>query len=310
MRPTLAEPPRADAVFILLGSRAARAWFPDFRRPSDWDAIASHEAISRWADRNRARITSLTRKSDRKMACRMHGGVRIEFELLGSNPSTEMLAEMARARRFKPTIFPGGVAAYAATPAVLWLTKRSHAYWPIHWEKTMADLHWLKARAAPATAAELAYYEARLAENKARLGDRKAKLDMSNEAFFAKSERAVRRVVEHDRLHEWVAYYDRPLFERFKTDLSKAALSRALFEQAPMLDKLRLVREEAMVIALERYLIPGKLTDPAEAYASALKRICTTLTSGWFRDFAIDHWPILNTPDKDFAPPVMARIAA
>ena len=26
-------------------------------------------------------------------------------------------------------------------------------------------------------------------------------------------------------------------------------------------------------------------------YMKALKKVCTTLTSGWFRDFAIDHYP-------------------
>ena len=53
-----------------------------------------------------------------------------------------------------------------------------------------------------------------------------------------------------------------------------------------------------MVIALERFVIPGKL-NPKLAYLKAVEKICTTLTSGWFRDFAIDNWPevIDNVPD-------------
>jgi hypothetical protein len=46
-----------------------------------------------------------------------------------------------------------------------------------------------------------------------------------------------------------------------------------------------------MAIALERYLVPGVVSDPEVAYAEAMLRVCTSLTKGWFRQFAVDHWP-------------------
>ena len=54
-----------------------------------------------------------------------------------------------------------------------------------------------------------------------------------------------------------------------------------------------------MVIALERYLIPMTSKNQETAYRSALVRICTTLTKGWFRQFAIDNYPRLSNLDKD-----------
>jgi len=61
------------------------------------------------------------------------------------------------------------------------------------------------------------------------------------------------------------------------------------------------VDEEATVIALERKIIPiikGESVEDVNlfnAYKWALMRICTNLTSGWFRDFAIDNYfEILN----------------
>jgi hypothetical protein len=46
-----------------------------------------------------------------------------------------------------------------------------------------------------------------------------------------------------------------------------------------------------MAIALERFLVPGVTADIQTAYSEALLRVCTSLTKGWFRQFAVDHWP-------------------
>ncbi|CAM6054480.1 unnamed protein product [Sphagnum tenellum] len=290
----------------------AKAWFPEFRQPKDWDAVASIETIKRWSDACSDQIISLIPGSERKLKCKMVDGTAIEFELIGE-PSTQILCDLAQ--NFWETDFPGGTIALAATPMVLYLTKRSHIQWAIHWQKNIRDLHWLKARSLDWLKArnlepsetEMAYYAARLSEHKTRFKDRTAKLAMTNEAFFAKSAKAVGRVIEHDRLHEIVAYGDRPLFEKFKTDLSLAILDKNLFNQASLIDQLRLVREETMVIALERYIIPAlpNIIDIEGAYGKALQRICTTLTSGWFRDFAIDHWSEIQKPDKDFVSEVI-----
>ena len=54
-----------------------------------------------------------------------------------------------------------------------------------------------------------------------------------------------------------------------------------------------------MAIALERYLIPKVSGNQEISYRSALTRICTSLTKGWFRQFAIDNYPRLSNLDKD-----------
>ena len=54
-----------------------------------------------------------------------------------------------------------------------------------------------------------------------------------------------------------------------------------------------------MVIALERYLIPTISKNQEASYHLALNRICTSLTKGWFRQFAIDNYPRLSNLDKD-----------
>jgi hypothetical protein len=79
-------------------------------------------------------------------------------------------------------------------------------------------------------------------------------------------------------------------------------VSKILFAKAPYDLQIKCVKEEAMVIALERFLLPGLSSDPFMAYKFALVRICTTLTKGWFREFAIDNYPRLATCDKDLLP--------
>jgi hypothetical protein len=54
-----------------------------------------------------------------------------------------------------------------------------------------------------------------------------------------------------------------------------------------------------MAIALERYLIPMISKNQENSYKLALARICTTLTKGWYRQFAIDNYPRLINLDKD-----------
>jgi hypothetical protein len=41
-------------------------------------------------------------------------------------------------------------------------------------------------------------------------------------------------IFDHDELHEFVRHHDRPWYEKFKTDPSKALLDRTLFEAAPL----------------------------------------------------------------------------
>lgn len=117
-------------------------------------------------------------------------------------------------------------------------------------------------------------------------------LKKSNDAFFND---AVKKVYDHDYLHELVAFHDQPLYTKLKHDHSLAWCEKDLWEALSVQDKLCCVSEEASVISIERFMVPSQWTYPATAaYDKALQKVCTTLTSGWFRDFAIDNHPLLR----------------
>ena len=116
-------------------------------------------------------------------------------------------------------------------------------------------------------------------------------LMQSNEMFF---DDPVKKVYDHDFLHELYAYEDRPMFEKLKhpEQFDLAWCAKDLWDELSHLQKLQCVAEESYVIATERFMVPNDWNYPTKkAFYFALKKVCTTLTSGWFRDFAVDNFP-------------------
>ncbi|KAJ3060508.1 hypothetical protein HDU98_003528, partial [Podochytrium sp. JEL0797] len=128
-------------------------------------------------------------------------------------------------------------------------------------------------------------------------------LNVSNEEFFSHSMSNMlrKRLFNHDAIHELICYEERPLYEKFKKDLKKANLDKRMFDATDLDTQLKLVREETMANALERFMLPGRVEDENEAYLLALERVCTTLTKGWLRDFAAYHFLQVCKLDVDLA---------
>lgn len=187
-----------------------------------------------------------------------------------------------------------------------YLTKRSHAMFGVHWQKTMRDIFIIKNELKKDnfdvlsdifTETEKMYYSLKRmeAEKKHR---KDVNLEMNNDDFFKKSKNARKYI--HDDLHEAVKYYDRPMYEICKKDINKAKLDYDLFLGLSDENKQKLAREETMVIALERVLIPQYELQMEKAYSIALQMLITRMTKGWFCEFMIDNYDKINKPDKDF----------
>lgn len=170
--------------------------------------------------------------------------------------------------------------------------KRSHLSLDYFWNKHIGAYHkYLKPHF------KMAYWGLMKAREKITLEvakQRHPSLMMSNDSFL--NHDYVTKKYDHDWLHEQVAFYERPLYERlkYKDKFHLAWCEQELFEQLSQQEKLECVVEEVMVIALERFLIPGIEKVPGVAFQKSLKKVCTTLCSGWFRDFAIDNWEQLR----------------
>ena len=105
---------------------------------------------------------------------------------------------------------------------------------------------------------------------------------------------AVVKKYSHDWLHELYAFEDKPMYTKMQTNPELAWCDKQLWDGFTHEQKLQCVVEEVMVIATERFLVPKNWSYPyKQVYLKSLQKVCTTLTSGWFREFSIDYYPEL-----------------
>jgi hypothetical protein len=179
----------------------------------------------------------------------------------------------------------------------LYIQKRSHVWRPIKFARHIMQLQniiSLLEEELPLSERNQYLLKKRIKLTKEKYGDRVPSLNKSNKDFF---DDTVKKYYVHDEVHEVMAHYDRPLYESLKYDdkMDSAFCSKDLWEKLSYEDKVKCVQEECYVIAVERFVIPrflkGEKYPPENiTFMRALEKVCTTLCSGYFRDFAIDNW--------------------
>lgn len=288
---------------LIIGSTAAKVWIPTFRNASDLDVWMLPHDFASWYDSNINNLVEFRpQRNPNKFFAKFRDQnsiITMEIRIL-DDAMPQM--QFYRAQKHEQTIVIAGGEFKVASVKTLLKLKRSHIEFPLRWNKHINDyselLEYYNVNQAECDAQqdnELldSAYAALYKATRTKLGGKTAKLNMSNEQFFAKSA-MVGRVYDHDSIHRAVMFYDQPMFEKIKDDLSSAMCSKRLWDKLSYKDKVRAVQEEAMVIALERKVIPSMLAgepyDARAAFSWAIQRICTNLTSGWFRSFALDNW--------------------
>ena len=190
-----------------------------------------------------------------------------------------------------------------ATIEELYIQKRSHLFRPIKFSRHILEFQKIKDfMCEPLNSEQELILKERIKLTKEKFGDRTPSLMKSNDDFFNDK---VTKYYVHDDIHRAVAYYDKPIYERLKRDPELAKCEKDLWLQLSHADRVKCVQEECFVIALERYIIPNLIEGirhmpPEFAFYKSLERVCTTLCSGWFRDFAIDNWKEITKYNVDF----------
>ncbi len=273
---------------------------------SDFDVLMSIKEFENFISFNKSHIISMIPISGYKFSIVLTNSnkkfiyeVEIEYNL-----SSKWLIENEKEISTKIFHDEFGNCFNVASLEILYLTKKSHIYYPIHYDKNIKDYLFLKSLVDFKKLNNyLNYYNLRHNEVKERFNRKNPNLNTSNQEFFNRSMYIVGYIFEHDDIHEAIKHYERPVYEMMKKDFSKAWCEKEMFAKLPHEYKIKCVQEEAYVIALERYIIlkKGNYKDPFLAYKDALQRICTTLCSGFFRDFAIDNYfEILNSYSVNF----------
>ncbi len=227
-----------------------------------------------------------------KLLCKAPDGKHVEIELALPGTSTELYLDWSeKIARLDQTEFYG-LKMDVAPLQVLYSLKRAHRHSPRMFHKHVKDYNLL--RKLMGERDEFARVTAaRYKETVERERLKTPSLNKSAVEFF--DDKVSNRTFIHDQIHEVMAHEERPMFEKIKIDPDKVACSKEKFLTLTGSQQRQCVQEEAYVIALERAMIPKlfegeKIASPFEAYKWAVMRICTTLCSGWFRDYAVEHY--------------------
>jgi hypothetical protein len=134
--------------------------------------------------------------------------------------------------------------------------------------------------------------------------------NITKDQFF---DNAVTEIVEHDWLHQIYAHLEQPIYTYLQDDPQIVYCNPYKWSELSFEHRVMCVLEECYVIATERFLIKkiidGVAIEPLtyrKSFLTALYKVCTTLTSGFFRQFAIDNYfLIVNTYNKNYIQPLL-----
>lgn len=276
---------------LLIGSMALRNQGFDIGRPAgDVDYICTFEQFKRWARDNHSMIKRCVPLSDTKFHVVSHSGMNYEFEIAWEGTAARQLLD----------IYEGHGEASADWCYAL---KMSHRYLKnsVHFLKTMRDIRFLRTVISD-DAQEIIdsdWFRQRESETYVY---KHPKLDVSKDQFFTGD--GVQYVYDHDSIHLTVALKGKhiwgqtihtPAYTFYMKDGSEVMTSKEKFFSVEEEIRLYGVYEESCVLALERSQIPhglGKEGGPTArwSFEMALMKVCTSITSGWFREYAWENY--------------------
>lgn len=291
---------------LMIGSRALIANNPELvgvRIPNDWDFICTIEQFTAWHKANKANLQfAVPTQGGKYYHARDKQGVNFEFELAWDKTTAERLLDH----------YDTGVGVTVAPDEALLMIKLSHRYKrnSPHFLKTMSDIKFLRERGVVLDS----WLEGVLPQREAESYDyAHPRLNVSSKDFFNGD--GVNYVYDHDSIHLAVALTFRnrvldedgytvyeleeaqscPAYTFYMKDGSEVMTSKEKFMSVPEQVRLYGVYEESCVLALERSQIPhglGKEGGPTArwSFEMALMKVCTSITSGWFREYAWENY--------------------
>jgi len=244
------------------------------RLPTDVDIICTEEEFESFrASGDYADISVLKKHPHWKKGILMHKDTQriLEAEIAGENENSTSLLLDGLANDVRPV-------------DLLYTMKMSHRFLKNspHFHKTRRDI--LSLRKVAAKIFNEDWYKIRMEET---YWYKHPNLSTSKEDFFADD--GVTYYYDHDWLHEQLAIDNIPAYRTYLKDGSEVQCDKNKWNNCFFFTKLCGVAEEAAVLAYERSIIPFDTTRE-EMFPFALQKVCTSITSGWFREFAWENY--------------------
>ncbi len=298
---------------LLIGSHALNYHFPEQvpgpGRFIDKDFICSYEDLEEWKKNKKFR-SLYPIDSGKKMVGKFLKEGICEFELAWEKSTAEAFLQLVDAD-------PETSRLYAKEPDnflvpslnALFALKCSHKYLrnSPHFLKTMNDINFMKSKGAVISDHYKAWFKIR---EKETYNYKHPNLEQNKMGFFNPNE-GIKYVYDHDSIHRQVAQGERPAYTYYQKDNSEVQCDKDKFFTVSEEVRLNGVFEEAMVLALERSQIPYKgKVEPKRSFEIALQKVCSSITSGWFRAYAYDHYhEVLNLYDEKYVEKFWVAVA-
>ncbi len=185
-----------------------------------------------------------------------------------------------------PESMPCIVECSVAPIELLYSLKMSHRYLKNspHFLKTLKAAKILR-KLTSDTHYDVDWYNARVKET---YNYAHPKLSVNKSEFFNSN---FNYIYDHDTIHEAVKLLDKPAYTFYMDGDAEVNCSKEKFFACERVIRLLGVLEETYVLALERSQIPNEFNiNPRKSFNIALEKVCTSITSGWFREYAWDHY--------------------
>jgi hypothetical protein len=271
---------------LIIGSQAAKHWgiLQEGLEPRDTDIICTFEEFQKESARIKEEegIIRCVPLNNKKFHIRNKAGWNYEFEIAWPGSSGADLLER----------YPDYT---HAAPETLLALKLSHRYLKDspHFLKTMRSIQHFRALGIELSPFSQEWLPKREAETYVY---NHPKLNVSKGEFFNGD--GVNYVYDHDSIHETVALLadnygeaPRPAYTYYMQDGAQVMTSKEKFFAVPEQIRLYGVYEESCVLALERSQIPFNFEpNPRYSFELALMKVCTSITSGWFREYAWENY--------------------
>lgn len=275
------------------------------RKPSDTDVIGTAREFE--LEMNHVRSIGLDpmikEPSSTKRIVHIKGNTPYEWEIADPELNPTGHEFLLKAPRF----MKDGID--HATPDSVLALKLSHRYLKNnpHFKKTMDDILALRGlKFSVPTELQGAWMKAR---EKQTYNYSHPKLNQSKGQFFSGD--GIDYKWEHDDIHKAMATLPRPVaphlrepnepcnypaYMYFQTDGADVKVSKEKWDALHPShggDRVQLlsVLEESYVLALERSQVPCEFKiAPRTSFLIALEKVCTSITSGWWREFAWENY--------------------
>lgn len=266
------------------------------RKCGDVDIIATPSEVDAFIDLNsdKIRLNEVIAHPHWKKIHLIVDKTHYEFEIATEGSTAEQLLKLVEEHDLSTSGF--------ANPDVLLAFKLSHRYKKNSkfFGKTMQDIRTLRTAGAVVPLHLQDWFKRRETES---YTNKLPNLKQSKANFFDTP--GVEYKYDHDSIHRAIARFEQPCYEYFKDDLAEVFCSKEKFFSQPKEKKLGAVVEESLVLALERCLVPYHFHTPATAaFLMALEKVCTSITGGWFREYAYDNYydaiDLFENQYKDF----------